>query len=201
MSGTYEFYFKCSGCDQKDYFAWIEFDYENQVIQKVGQTIPWSIEVSRELERDLSSDSALYKKALILLSQSYGIGACAYLRRIIENQINPMLEILYDIRKSEGAEESELKQIKSVVASRNFTPKIELASTLLPESIFVEGTNPVKLMHDQFSRSVHALGDEEALEIAINLRGAFEYLIVELNRQQQSKKKFADTIRSYKPSS
>lgn len=190
MTGTYEFLFKCSGCDQSTLISWIEVNFENNFIRKVGQSIPWSIDIGKELEKDLGDDKNLYKKALILLSQSYGIGACAYLRRIIENQINPMLQILYEIKQSEGAEETELQQIAETIKSKNFTTKIELASAILPDSIFVEGRNPVKLMHDQFSRSIHALDDAEAVSVATGLKGAFEYLVVELNRRQRSRKQF-----------
>ncbi len=197
MTGIYEFLFNCSGCDQSTLISWIEVNYENSFIRKVGQSIPWSIDIGKELEKDLGADKSLYKKALILLSQSYGIGACAYLRRIIENQINPMLQILYEIKISEGAEETELQKITETIKSKQFTPKIELASTILPDSIFVEGHNPVKLMHDQFSRSIHTFDDAEAVRIAVELKGAFEYLVVELNRRQRSRKQFIESMRAF----
>lgn len=196
-SGVYDFYFTCSGCD-REYVTLIEVDYENSVIRKVGQNIPWSIDIDKDLEKELGEDAELYKKALVLISQSYGIGACAYLRRIVENQISPMLNILYEIRRNEGANEDELNQIRATIQNKNFTPRIELASELLPESIIVEGTNPIKLLHDQFSKSIHALTDEEAINIAVTLRNAFEYVMIQLNQRQRARKQFVEGIRNFK---
>src|SRR5438309_8278712 len=53
LSGIYEFYFTCSGCDRNVLVAWIEFDYENSTIRKVGQSLPWRINIDKELEQDL----------------------------------------------------------------------------------------------------------------------------------------------------
>lgn len=198
MSGTYEFNFQCSGCANINFFCWLFIDYEEMSIRKVGQSIPWSIDLSIELEKDLGDDAALYKKALTLMSQSYGIGACAYLRRMVENQINPLLQILYDMKQTDGAGAEVLQQITDTMRNKNFTPKIELASSLLPPSIMVAGANPIKLIHDQLSKSLHALSEDEAMDIAVNIQAALEYLIVELNRQQHSKKKFIESIRAMK---
>jgi hypothetical protein len=87
MSGVYEFYFRCSDCDHNSLLCWIEFNYEAGGIRKVGQSIVWSVEVPKELERDLGEDAKLYKKTLVLLSQSYGIGACAYLRESLKTRL------------------------------------------------------------------------------------------------------------------
>src|SRR3989442_1541632 len=36
-------------------------------------------------------------------TESYGIGACAYFRRMIESYVNPLLSLLHDYRKDKGA--------------------------------------------------------------------------------------------------
>jgi len=198
MSGIYEFYFTCSGCHRNVFVAWIEFNYEERYIRKVGQSIAWRINLEKELEKDLGEDAELYKKALILLSQSYGIGACAYLRRIIENQINPLLQILYEMRQHEGAETSELEQIAETMRRKDFTSKVEMAAAILPDSIMIDGDNPVKLMHDRLSVNLHSLPEEEVIPIARALKTTFEYVVVELNRRKRSKQKFIEEFRALK---
>lgn len=196
MSGVYEFYFRCSDCDHNSLLCWIEFNYAAGGIRKVGQSIAWSIEVPKELERDLGEDTELYKKALVLLSQSYGIGACAYLRRIVENQINPLLAILLEMKQREGAGAEEQEEITEAIKRKDFTSKIETAAAILPGSITVEGHNPVKLIHDQLSINIHSLSDDEVMPIALRLKTAVEYAVVELNRQKKSKQKFIEDIRA-----
>jgi len=196
MSGTYEFFFRCSGCDIRQFICWVEVEFEDSYIRKVGQTIPWSVDIGKELEKDLGDDAHNYKKALMLLSQSYGIGACVYLRRIIENQINPILEILLEMRKQENADASEISRISEAIQRKDFTSKIETAAELLPESILVDGDNPVKLLHDQLSVNIHSLTDDEVIPIALQLKTAFEYVVVELNRRKRSKQKFIEGIKA-----
>ena len=180
MSGIYNFYFLCSGCGQSEFYCLIDVNYEEMSIRKVGQNIPWSISLSPELENDLGNDADLYKKALTLISQSYGIGACAYLRRMVENQINPLLQALYEIKTLDNADSSELQQITEAIRSKNFTTKTEMAVAILPPSIIVGGENPLKLVHDKLSASLHGLTEEEAIDIAVKVKAGIEYLIVEL---------------------
>jgi hypothetical protein len=168
-SDVWHYEFKCTGCKQETVKYWIEINKENDWIRKVGQLPPWSIDIPSELEKELGDDAKLYKKALALMSQSYGMGACAYLRRVMENQINPILKIIYEIEQINGASEENLQRITDAINSKNFTPKIEMAYDLLPPSIIVDGENPIKLIHDQLSIGIHYLDEDQAMEVAMKL--------------------------------
>jgi hypothetical protein len=195
-TGIRRYEFLCTGCNTERFECWVEINKESDWVRKVGQAPPWSIDIPSELEKELGDDAKLYKKALALMSQSYGMGACAYLRRMIENQINPILKIIYEIEKINGVSEENLQKITDAINSKNFTPKIEMAYALLPPSIIVDGENPVKLIHDQLSIGIHSLDEDQAMEVAMKIKSAFEYVVIELNRQQKSKKKFIEEIRS-----
>lgn len=186
--------YRCTGCSTMIFQFWVELNSEKSWIRKVGQIPEWSIEIPVDLERELGDDAALYKKALILMSQSYGLGACIYLRRIIENHINPMLELILEARKSDGPDEK-AAEVKAAIDGRDFSAKIKVAAELLPSSLIVEGENPVKLIYDQLSISIHGLSDDEAMDIAMKVRESFEYVIRELKRQLDSKRKFLEGIK------
>jgi hypothetical protein len=133
---------------------------------------------------------------MMCISQSHGIGACAYLRRLIENQINPILKLLYEIKEQSNTKLEELTKIEEAINSKNFSTKTEVASQILPDTLVVEGLNPLKLIHEDLSIGLHALSEDKCTEIAQELSWAVEYVIRELNRQQKSKKEFAERMKS-----
>ena len=67
---------------------------EQEIIymEKIGQYPGWNIEMDKELEKMLGEHTKYYKRGLICESQSYGIGAYAYFRRITEDIIDELLE-------------------------------------------------------------------------------------------------------------
>jgi len=194
QSGVYSIKLRCTGCNQFFFSCWYEINLELSWVRKVGQLPQWSIEPSRELRGELGDDALLYKKALTLMSQNYGIGACIYLRRIIENHVNPLLTLIADIRQSEGLEDK-VVAINSALAGKDFSAKMALAIELIPDSIKVDGVNPVRLLYDKLSVSIHGMTDEEAMDIALTLKDTFEYVVLELRRQLESKTAFVKSIR------
>ncbi|WP_182981711.1 hypothetical protein [Sphingobacterium sp. UME9] len=62
-------------------------------IQKVGQFPSYEIGLNTTLKKYLNEeDQSNYKKAWVCLSTSYGIGAYAYLRRVIETEIKRIIQ-------------------------------------------------------------------------------------------------------------
>lgn len=194
-SGIHKFEYRCAGCGDVDFQSWVQVDVDSGWIRKVGQYPPWNINVSSDVASELGEDEELYKRARVCMSQSYGIGACAYLRRLIENQIDPILDLLQDINEEEGNDEG-IEEIEEVIRSTNFTDKSRVAYRVAPESIVVEGTNPLKIIHDRLSEGLHTLPEEECMEVARQLASAVEYVVVELNRRQRAREEFADQMRS-----
>ncbi|CAN5882998.1 hypothetical protein BH18ACI4_BH18ACI4_00750 [soil metagenome] len=68
-------------------------DDESYVVYKHGQLPEFDITVSRELRKIFDTeDFDLYKKARVSINHNFGIGACIYLRRLVENHITPLLQ-------------------------------------------------------------------------------------------------------------
>lgn len=192
---NYRFGFTCTGCNVKDFEYWFQVSVTSGWVRKIGQNPEWSIKVNPAIEKNLGDDLGLYKKALILMSQSYGLGACIYLRRIVENQINPMLELIGEIRTSEGLEDK-AAEVEEALNGKVFDNKMTLAAELLPPSLIVDGFNPVKLIYDELSKSIHSLSDNEAMDVAMRVRTAFEYVIVELRQQLARRREFIEGLKA-----
>lgn len=130
------------------------------------------------------------------LSRSYGLGACAYLRRVVEHQIDPILDLIYQVNKEAGVDEAKLAEIQRTIAGKNFDEKAKLAYRVAPSTLIVEGTNPIKIIYDRFSAGVHKLDEDTAVQVAAEIATALEYVIVELNRQRSARAQFAEKIKS-----
>lgn len=189
----------CTGCQKAEFACWVEIDVEEKSARKVGQIPPQSITVSKEIDEALEEDVEFYKRAKICLSQSYGVGACAYLRRLIENRITPLLKIVRSAREENGASQEELQKIDDIINGKIASEKIDLAGEVLPESIAVEGDNPIKLLYDELSAGIHRREEQDCVRLAQDGIAAIEHLLVELSRDQkrrESRKTFVDRIRA-----
>jgi len=199
---TYEY--ECTGCEEATVTFFVEVHIDplgatgdSNWMRKIGQAPPWSIAIPADLEKELGEDATeLYKRALICLSHSYGLGACTYLRRVLENHINPLLQLIHDVRKQNGATDADLKELSDALRSKVFDKKTEAAYRLVPTSIVVDGMNPLKLIHEQLSIGVHTLNEEECTAIALKLRAALVFVVRELRRQRDSRDEFARDLRT-----
>jgi len=201
-SKVYTYEFACTGCQQAtaSFFVEVYVDTLDPLgnsnwLRKVGQVPPWSIAIPADLRKELGDDAAFYERALVCLSQSYGLAACAYLRRVLENHINPLLQLIHDVRKGDGAPESELKALTEALRSKVFDQKLQVAYKFAPPSIVVDGMNPLKLIHDQLSIGIHTLGENECTEIALKLRTALAFVLRELRRQRDSREVFVRDLK------
>ena len=82
----------CASCEKFNRIFSLRVGKNRQYIEKVGQFPPWSIKIEKNLKQLLKEYSEYYKKGKTCESQSYGIGAFAYYRRIVEGVIGELLE-------------------------------------------------------------------------------------------------------------
>jgi len=115
---------------------------------------------------------------------------------MLADEINPLLKMNYEIKKSEGSDAKELKRFEEAIAAKVFDEKIKLISQGLPDSIEVPGNNPVLLAYRQLSHGLHNLSDQECVDVARRVCSILLRLLVGLREEQESKKKYLDDIRA-----
>jgi hypothetical protein len=175
--------------DTKDKNGYLEI-----VIQKVGQIPAWSIEMDKELEKLLGTHADYYKRGLINESQGYGIGAHAYFRRITEDIIDDLLDLIYDL-----IEPAEKEKYKTVLDQTKLTrvtqEKIDLVKDLLPDSLKPDGVNPLGVLHSALSEGLHELSDEECMEQAELIRNSLVFLINQIIKTRTATKSFTESMK------
>ncbi len=196
--------YACAICERAHFVVWILRDtpqvdgppgYPVPVrrthhLRKIGQWEPWSIAPNRALEDALGDENAgLYRHALMNLSASYGIGALAYFRRVVENEVDRVLEVLAETAKQDG-DDTSADALQKARANPRADEKLRLAAEAAPPSLKRLGTgNPLSSLYGEFSTGLHGKSDEECCEIAKRLRAAFEYVFLTLRTRLEDEAK------------
>ncbi len=155
----------------------------NIFIQKVGQLPSFEISPDKIVEKYLTDEDIVnYKKALINLSVSYGIGAYSYFRRIIENEIKRIIEDISTI-DFEGVDKIK-KAMESYKIDHQMSNLINVVNDFLPKSLMELGDNPIKLLYAQLSEGIHAFSDEQCLKKAELIDKVLTYVIKKVNEEK-----------------
>lgn len=204
LEKVFEMRYICASCKKYRYIFYVEFGIDKKPshkaekfggwIRKIGQLPPWEIDIDKNLEKVLGSDSDLYKKGLVNESQSYGIGAYSYFRRITENIIDELLESILPIIDPEDREKYR-EALEKVKETRATVKKIELIQDLLPVSLQPNGYNPLKSLHSALSDGLHNKMDDECLESADTIKTVLIYLLEEIRSRNEKASKFTEKMK------
>lgn len=186
---VYSFSFRCTGCNASVFQCWVEADPQywqqgKMRIRKVGQAPPWEISPSAELRDAFGQDIGLYKSALVCVSQSYGMAACAYLRRVLENRAVSLLEDLRDARRTEGASDGDLRDIEGALRERATEGRLRLANDALPDPVKIAGGNPLTVIYDRLSEALHRRSEQECTAVAEEVSKLLEHLVTRLRAER-----------------
>lgn len=193
-SGIYTVEYICTGCDKEHFWCWLETNTQEKWIRKIGQVPPWSKNSDKNLEKLIDSYKDLYRKGLICESQGYGIGAYAYYRRIVENTIDELLELITDLIEP-AEKEKYLKALAEVKKTFVAKEKIDLVKDLLPSLLRPQGYNPLSILHSGLSDGIHNESDEKCLEFAQYIREVLVFLTSQIAIHRESTKIFTDSMK------
>jgi hypothetical protein len=167
-------------------------------VQKIGQHPPLSIEIPKTLAKNLGEGAtSLYKKGLINRNQGYGLGALTYIRRVVEDKTDELIEVVAHLAESHSIDPEIVKKIRAVQNERaTYDQKLKLAATVLPESLMVDGVNPLGVLYGLVSQGVHDLSEEECIKVADETKGVFEFTFTHLRAETKVRADFVAKIKS-----
>ncbi len=80
--------------------------------------------------------------------------------------------------------------------SKRTEDKLALIVEHVPRTLRPGGANPLAVLHDRYSRGLHALSDEECVRIALDLRRAFDFVFRNLRQLAREAKEYADEMKA-----
>ena len=134
----------CAACKKYERFFLLQFT--DDYLMKVGQYPPWEITPDKNLTELLADYKDYYEKGLVCESQSYGIGAYAYYRRILEAIIDSLLNSVADLI-AESERQRYLTAFEEAKKTTIAQEKMKLVKDLLPETLRPDGMNPRSRKH------------------------------------------------------
>lgn len=137
---------------------------------KFGERPPYGPQVSPKLIKLIGPDRDEFLQGMRCENQGLGVGAFTYYRRVVENQKNRIIGEIITVSEKIGAPADKIEKLKASLEETQFTKALGMAKDALPESLLINGHSPILLLHSTLSKGVHALTDEQCLELAGNVR-------------------------------
>lgn len=176
--GSHKFFYltyRCSNCqDTQKTFSLAARIFESGSsigeCYKFGELPPFGPPTPARLIKLIGPDREVFLKGRRCENQGLGIGAFIYYRRVVENQKNRILGEIVQVSEKLGAEASALKTLRDAITETQFSKALSMARDAIPQSLLINGHNPLLLLHGALSDGVHGRTDEECLEIASSVR-------------------------------
>ena len=165
----------CSNCQehQKTYSLAAKLDAKGSgtgELYKFGELPTFGPPTPPKLVKLIGPDRDTFLKGRRCENQGLGIGAFIYYRRVVENQKNRILNEIIKVSEKIGAPAEKVEVLRQAVSETQFRKALDMAKDVIPESLLINGHSPVLLLHSALSEGVHALSDEECLDLASSIR-------------------------------
>ena len=195
-SDTVCFKFTCVSCrrSHREFHVQLIVGEKTVQLQKYGELPRKKIERSQVLQRFFKDDLDNYEKAAVCLSTGYGIAAFAYFRRVVENNIERLLDLVQEDAKSSSASTKVTAALAELRGHSPMDKKIAIANEALPEYLKPDGLNPLSRLYRVLSEGVHRLSEKECLNKAKATSECLEYLVSELASRKKHRMHFKSMV-------
>lgn len=195
-SGTSFFKFSCVSCrkSHREYLVEQILDDNEIRIQKYGELPRSKLIRNRVLQKFLKNDFDNYEKAIICLSHEYGVAAFAYFRRVVENNINDLLDLVQQDARSSDGEQAVIDAIAELRKDAPMSEKIKIANRALPAHLKPDGLNPLGRLYQVLSEGVHSMSDIECLKKAKATSECLTFLVSELATRKEHRVRFKSMV-------
>jgi hypothetical protein len=168
-------------------------------VSKVGQYPPLSINISTALQKSLGKEATtLYKKALITRNEGYGLAAVGYIRRVVEDKTNELIEVATQLAEFHKVDAATVAKMRAAANSEKFTPyedKLKIAGAVFPDVLKVGDINPLQALYGLVSKGIHSMTETECVDIADRTFAVFEYIFSKLKAEIADAKAFVEKVK------
>jgi hypothetical protein len=137
---------------------------------KFGELPPFGSITSEKLLKLMGSHRSLFLKGRQCENQGLGVGAFAYYRRVVESQKDKILSEIVKVAEKLNLLPETIEILNRAKAETRFTEALSLAKDAIPEALFIDGMNPLALLHSALSDGLHDRSDEHCLDAAHAVR-------------------------------
>jgi hypothetical protein len=167
--------YQCWNCQQTDktFSLAAKLDAESKPSghgYKFGELPPFGPPTPGRLIALIGPDRDEFLKGRRCEIQGLGVGAFTYYRRVVVNQKNRILGEVIKVAERIDPGSDALKELKAAVSETQFSKSLEMVKTAIPQTLLINGHNPLTLLHGALSDGLHDRTDEECLQTASSVR-------------------------------
>ena len=140
------------------------------VCYKFGELPEFGPPTPSRLIKLIGPDRELFLKGRRCENQGLGVGAFVYYRRVVEGQKNRILDEIIKVSQKLGAPVEQVTLLEAAKKETQFSRALASVKDALPQSLLINGHNPLSLLHSALSDGLHARSDPECLEVASSVR-------------------------------
>lgn len=137
---------------------------------KLGELPPFGPHTPAKMLRLIQDDRELFLLGRRAENRGMGIGAFAYYRRVVENQKQRLFDRIIEVAKRLNVPSDQIVELQAERDNWQFTSSVGALKAVIPETLLLNGQNPLTLLHRALSAGMHAKTDEECLQIAKSIR-------------------------------
>lgn len=166
--------YRCSNCQEVEktfsLAARRDEGLESGQCYKFGELPGYGPPTSARLTKLIGPDRDLFLKGRRCENQGLGIGAFVYYRRVVEGQKNRILDEIIKVSRKLGSPATSLAKLEAAKAESRFSQALGDVKDAVPQSLLINGHNPLLLLHSALSDGLHDRTDEHCLEVAASVR-------------------------------
>lgn len=170
-------------------------------ITKFGEYPAFGPHTPSKLLSILGKEQDIYLKGIRSESQSLGIGAFAYYRRLVQELKNEIIDLIIKAANMYNADEELIEQLKQAKKEDEFAKSMEHIKHEFPDALKIQNENPLSALNTALSTGIHNRSDEECLQLAQNIRTilfSFVERFTELSKNDTAVKTAFKEIKKFK---
>jgi hypothetical protein len=170
----------CRNCKSELKTFALQLTVTHEAAAKVVKLGEWPVfrpHVPDSVRSLMGSDWQIFLQGRQAEGLGLGIGAFAYYRRVVDSRKNQLIDQIIKVAERVGESPELVNALSAAKAETQFKKAME--SVRVPQSILIDGDNPLTLLYAAISEGLHAKSDGECLDAARAVR----VLIVELVRR------------------
>ncbi|MDP8238440.1 MAG: hypothetical protein P9X24_05080 [Candidatus Hatepunaea meridiana] len=163
-------------------------------IVKLGEIPSFGPPVPNHFLTLIGDDSHLFLSGRQCENQGFGIGACAYYRRIVDQQWQKLISEILRVSKGINADKEIITTLESSLSEHKFKRAVEIVKDAIPPVLLINGHNPITFLYSSTSRGIHELTDSECLEIATSIRTVLVELSIKIKQALSNKRELIEAM-------
>lgn len=164
----------CKNCSTstKTFALWVKLggDLKAGIAYKYGELPIFGTPTPARVISLIGPQKDLFLKGRRAENQGMGIAAFAYYRRVIEDQKGRIFDEVIKVCNRLSAGQAIIEELERAKSETQFSKAVDSVKLAIPQALFINGQNPLTLLHSALSEGLHAQTDEECLEIATSVR-------------------------------